>query len=238
MNQKSPSSRGHLIDLIEQGALPIGNIPAALALTQVHPDRSHWRAFISNLLLWLGSLALAFALMFFIAYNWDNLGRFAKFALVQSFIAIAIAAVWKLHPSTTGKSALLVASIGLGMLLALYGQTYQTGADPWQLFFTCALLMLPCALIARFSAIWILWPVLVLLWALIARFADSRFLWLALINLLCVLYVLKGLFGGIFFSGHDVLWTLFFINTMPLIVWEILLPKMRSLDEQCTKLLI
>ena len=24
----------------------------------------------------------------------------------------------------------------LGPLLALYGQTYQTGADPWELFFT------------------------------------------------------------------------------------------------------
>lgn len=218
MNQKSPSSRGHLIDLIEQGALPIGNIPAALALTQVHPDRSHWRAFISNLLLWLGSLALAFALMFFIAYNWDNLGRFAKFALVQAFIAIAIAAFWKLHPSTIAKSALLAASIGLGVLLALYGQTYQTGADPWQLFFNWALLMLPWALIARFAAIWILW--------------------LALINLVCVLYPLKGLFGGIFFSGNDVLWTLFFINTMALIVWEILVPKMRWLDEQWAKRLI
>lgn len=218
MNQTPPSSRGHLIDLIEQGALPTGNIPAALTLTQVHPDNIHWRVFISNLLLWLGSLALAFAVMFFIAYNWDNLGRFAKFALVQAFIAIAIAAFWKLHPSTIAKSALLVASIGLGVLLALYGQTYQTGADPWQLFFNWALLMLPWALIARFAAIWILW--------------------LALINLVCVLYPLKGLFGGIFFSGNDVLWTLFFINTMALIVWEILVPKMRWLDEQWAKRLI
>jgi uncharacterized membrane protein len=41
--------------------------------------------------------------------------------------------------------------------MALFGQTYQTGADPWQLFFYWAVLMLPWALIGRFTSIWLIW---------------------------------------------------------------------------------
>lgn len=55
---------------------------------------------------------------------------------------------------------LLGASIMLGALLALVGQTYQTGADPWQLFAIWAVLILPFAYIAGFDLLWLLIVVL------------------------------------------------------------------------------
>ncbi|WP_137222758.1 DUF2157 domain-containing protein [Shewanella sp. MEBiC00475] len=55
---------------------------------------------------------------------------------------------------------LLGASIMLGALLALVGQTYQTGADPWQLFAIWAVLILPFAYIAGFDLLWLLVVVL------------------------------------------------------------------------------
>ncbi|UJF22803.1 DUF2157 domain-containing protein [Shewanella sp. OMA3-2] len=55
---------------------------------------------------------------------------------------------------------LLGASIMLGALLALVGQTYQTGADPWQLFAIWAVLILPFAYIAGFDLLWLLVAVL------------------------------------------------------------------------------
>jgi uncharacterized membrane protein len=55
------------------------------------------------------------------------------------------------------------------VLLAVYGQAYQTGADSWELFGAWALLALPFALAARFPALWALWLAIVnaalLLWA-------------------------------------------------------------------------
>jgi uncharacterized membrane protein len=210
-----PSPRDPLVELIEQGALPADKIPAALHLTHTYPDTRHWHHFIDQLLLWLGGLALAFALMFFVAYNWDDLGRFAKFGLVQAFMVLGVAAYWRWHQHPIiGKLALMLTCIGLGVLLALYGQTYQTGADPWQLFFNWALLMLPWALIARFPAIWILW--------------------LALINLSCVLYyqTFRGLFGLFFYSDSTVLWVVMLINTSALVCWELLAKKIPWLDEQ------
>lgn len=208
-----PSPRNALVDLIEQGAVPTEQIPAALQLTGVHPSRQDWRNFIDTLLLWLGGLAIGCALLFFIAYNWSAMGRFAKFGLVEVFMVAGIGVYWRWqqHP-VIGKVALLVTSLGLGVLLALYGQTYQTGADPWELFFNWALLMLPWALIARFAAVWILW--------------------LVLINLAAVLYHRTFGVGGLIFRvDTELFWLLLGINSAALVLWESLRRFLPWLDE-------
>jgi uncharacterized membrane protein len=199
------SPRNKIIELIDQGAIPPNNIDDALTVLNIVPDGKAWRTFIDHLLLWLGGLALACAGVFFIAYNWNDIGRFAKFGMVEAFIVLAIVAYWKLGAhAVAGKVSLLLATIFLGVLLALYGQTYQTGADPWQLFFNWALLMLPWAFIGRFPAIWVLWVVL--------------------INLTIVLYhqAFRGAFWLMIDSSTDMLWLVFFCNALALATWELL----------------
>jgi len=44
----------------------------------------------------------------------------------------------------------------VGPLLAIYGQTYQTGADPYGLFLTWCALIIPWAVLGNFAAIWVL----------------------------------------------------------------------------------
>jgi len=137
-------SRGQFIELVQQGSVPAEKVGEALWTAKIFPEGRVWRAFIEHLLLWLGGLALAFAAMYFIAYNWQALGRFAKFGLVEAAMVLAILAYCLFEDrSAAGRVSLLVAAMCLGVLLALYGQTYQTGADPWQLFFTWAPLPLP-----------------------------------------------------------------------------------------------
>lgn len=221
MNPIPPSSRPALVELIEQGAVPAEHIPAALTLTGVHPPLNDWRRFIDTLLLWLGGLAMGFALLFFIAYNWADMGRFAKFALVQLFMVASLAVYWRwqAHP-VIGKIALLVTCIGLGVLLALFGQTYQTGADPWQLFFHWAVLMLPWVVIARFAALWIVW--------------------LALINLAAMLYyqTFGSLWRFILLSEVELFWLLLAINAAALVSGEALRNKFHWLNESWTFRLI
>lgn len=197
--------RSLLTEYIEQGLIPAEKINTALKATKITPDGKSWRLFIDHLLLWLGGLALAFAVMFFIAYNWHDIGRFAKFGMVEGVIILAIAAYCKFEIQTAAsRVSLFIAAISLGVLLALYGQTYQTGADPWQLFFNWALLILPWALIARFPAIWILW--------------------VTLINISIILYyrTFPGFFGFLFSSETGMLWLTFLFNTFVLVVWEFL----------------
>jgi uncharacterized membrane protein len=197
------TQRQQLIEFIEQGIIPSDKVESALWLTQVSPDKQAWRRFIELLLLWLGLGALACSVIFFIAYNWTALGKFAKFGMVEIAIILSIAFYWKVGADKiAAKIILLLASMLLGALLALYGQTYQTGADPWQLFFNWALMILPWVLINRFAPLWILW--------------------IALINLSIGLYydVRPGLFGAIFNSETGMMWAIFCFNLLAWIVWE------------------
>src|SRR5690349_22347881 len=133
----------------------------AMAAAGVTPGPRDWRDFLDRLLLWTGAAALAAGVVFFIAYNWDALGKFARFGALQVLIVAAVLAYWKLGiDRAAGKAALLVACILVGALLALFGQTYQTGADTWELFAAWAALIAPWVLIGRFAALWIVWLVI------------------------------------------------------------------------------
>lgn len=207
--------RKQIINLIEQGAIHADKINDVLSTAKITPEPKDWKSFIDSLLLWLGGLALAFAAMFFIAYNWADIGRFAKFGMVEVLIVLAVGTYWKLGENKViGKVSLLVATIFLGVLLALYGQTYQTGADPWQLFFNWAMLMLPWAIVGRFPAIWIVWVVL--------------------INLSIVLYhqAFMGAFWFMFGSESNTLWLVFVFNTIALVAWEFLAKILPWLSER------
>ena len=205
----------HLVELIEQGRIPADKINDALKITKVLPDSLAWRTFIDQLLMWIGGLAIAFSVMFFIAFNWDDLGRFAKFSLVQFGIAAAL--LFYLRHDTSKASAkvsLLAATILVGVLLALYGQTYQTGTDPWQLFFNWALLVLPWVLIGRFSALWVVW--------------------LVLINVSIVLYqqTFHSVLWMVVDQEIDLILLLFAFNTVTLIIWELATTRFNWLAER------
>ncbi len=213
--------RDQLIPLIEEGHIPKEKIDEALSITEVFPSEKDWLVFIGKLLLWLGGLAIAFAVMFFIAYNIDHIGKFVKFGVVELLIVVSILAYWKFysHPIAS-KVSLLSASIFLGVLLALYGITYQTGADTWQLFFTWAMLILPWVIIGRFPALWVVW--------------------LVLLNITIILYQSTFLSSFSFFYNDDANLTgmLFIFNTLALLIWELLSGKLVWLKGQwATRLL-
>jgi uncharacterized membrane protein len=104
----------------------------------------------------LGGLGI----VFWIAANWDTLGRFGRFALLQAFVVVMCAgALWK--PAARAPLGLL-ALLAIGALFAYFGQTYQTGADPWQLFAVWAVLALPLCLATRSDVLWAPWALIVM----------------------------------------------------------------------------
>ena len=104
----------------------------------------------------LGGLGI----VFWIAANWETLGRFGRFALLQAFVvAMCAGALWK--PAARAPLGLL-ALLAIGALFAYFGQTYQTGADPWQLFAVWAALALPLCLAARSDVLWAPWALIVM----------------------------------------------------------------------------
>jgi uncharacterized membrane-anchored protein len=96
-------------------------------------------------------------IIFWVAANWDLFSRAGRFGLLQCGVAATcMGALWL--PGARRALALL-ALLAIGALFAYFGQTYQTGADPWQLFAMWAALSLPLCLAARHDALWAPWTV-------------------------------------------------------------------------------
>ncbi len=184
-----------MLHWFDAGGIAPGREQQVLRAADIVPTTSDWRAFLSQLTLWLGVIALANAVIFFFAFNWDDLGRFAKFGLVEAAIVAGLAACWFADlDGPIGKAILLLLSLLTGALLALTGQIYQTGADTYELFAWWAVLILPWVLVGRFSPLWLFW--------------------LALLNLAAFLYF------SLSYDALPMLWTLFGLNTVALIAWE------------------
>lgn len=202
-------ARRQLMALIERGAIADKQVVKAVQAAELYPSGRAWQRFMDRLLLWLGSLALACAMLFFVAYHWVEMGRLWRLGMVQASLVLAIVVYWRAAEHTVlAQVALLTAALLLGVLLGLFGQVYQTGADTWQLFFVWALLLLPWALLGRQAALWVVW--------------------LTLGNLAILLYfqVWRGeVWGGVLAPllgvDYPVLWPLFAFNTLALAVWEL-----------------
>lgn len=103
----------------------------------------------------VAALLLGLGLMFWVAANWADLGRLARLGLLGAVVVGAVAAALA-RPALAAPAGLL-AFLGTGALFASFGQSYQTGADPWQLFALWALLTLPLALGLRSDMVWTPW---------------------------------------------------------------------------------
>lgn len=148
----------------------------------MRPDKTNvwptdWRVFLTKLAWGLAVLLLASGLVTWIAANWENWGHVAKFALAQGAVLISagLALLFRRRSGGWGHdlgvpAALTgLAAVATGGLLALIGQTYQTGADPWQLF--------------------ALWTVLIIPWVFTVRSVFLSVLWLVLINTAFYLWI-------------------------------------------------
>ena len=122
------------------------------------PTPAEWRAFVARLLHAAGLGGIGAGLIFFVAANWQAWGLIGRFGLLEAgLLACIVVALWRPPLQRIGQAALLLATLFTGALLALFGQSYQTGADVHELFFTWALLALPFALAGLSGAVWALW---------------------------------------------------------------------------------
>ncbi|MBN1603884.1 MAG: DUF2157 domain-containing protein [Chitinispirillaceae bacterium] len=162
------------------------------------PNVQAWVSFIAKLVLSLGILFTVSGVIFFFAYNWSELHKFAKLSIVSVLIlAPTILALLSDFNKFHTKLSLLAVAIFTGSLLAVFGQIYQTGANAYDLFLNWAVLITGIALISNFKPLW--------------------FLWIALINTAIILYA-----GQILRHWIDPLAfiSLFFVDTIALLIYE------------------
>jgi uncharacterized membrane protein len=149
------STRLALYDLAQRHALAPAAVQALLRDAGLEDQPAGLRPH-----LWRGVAVLAASLVglgviLWLAANWDTLGRTGRFAVLQGAVLVAGAAA-ALRPALRAPGG-LAALLAVGGLFAYFGQTYQTGADAWQLFALWAVLTLPLALGARSDVLWAPW---------------------------------------------------------------------------------
>ncbi|MBV1911339.1 MAG: DUF2157 domain-containing protein, partial [Kangiellaceae bacterium] len=124
------------------------NINQIIQAAEAEPTHADWVDFLKTALLTSAVISICSGVIFFFAYNWQDISRFTKFAVVEAAMLIATFSYIRIATTKLLSScALLAMSLLTGALLALVGQTYQTGADPWQLFASWAFLILPWTII-------------------------------------------------------------------------------------------
>ena len=136
---------------------------------QVGSEEHNWRAFVTRMTFGFALILLGAASICWVAANWQAMSKWQRLAGAEALLIVtACAAAWLyLRRNATqtvriGRAgALGLATVLLGALLALVGQTYQTGANTWVLFAWWAALMLPWALAGRSEPVWLLWILVV-----------------------------------------------------------------------------
>jgi uncharacterized membrane protein len=191
----------------------------AVELADLTPDGTGWLRYIDRFLLAVGAALIVTGIAAFFAWNWAELHRLAKLGLIEAGLAGAVLVAWRLGiDSAGGRASLLAAAVLVGVVFAVFGQAYQTGADPYGLFVVWALLILPWAVIGRQAGLWLLIHVvlnlaLILYWTQVLHPPDG---WWQLTQLL----------GPLVWLGSTVMdWrlatALFGLNALAIVAWEI-----------------
>ncbi len=150
-----------LYTLAQKGYLDHQALERALTLAGFIPARPAWQRFINILLLILGAAFTLSGIFFFFAYNWADMDRFLKFGLIELAIVGAVIVAWQQGlERLSGKIALLMAAMLVGVLFAVFGQVYQTGANAYTLFLNWAIFITGWVIIGTFPVLWLAWLIL------------------------------------------------------------------------------
>ncbi len=174
---------------------------------RVYNTAAAWQKFLQLLFLGLGVSFMAAGVIFFFAYNWADLHKFIKLSLIGSLLfSCSLLAIFSKLNTLLKKALLTSAAILVGVLLAVFGQVYQTGANAYDLFLN--------------------WTLFVALWAIIANFAPLWTLLITLLNITVILYSeqiahhwSEVFFYTILFAMNAVILTMFIVGSK---VFEVL----------------
>lgn len=155
----APATAARLRALHRRGVLDDRALADALGAASAGPTGAQWALLLDRALLAVGAGLCVAAVIYFFAGNWAAVPDAAK--LGGAMAAVAGCAGWALRAADrrSGRVALVAAAWLTGALLAVYGQTYQTGADAWNLFVGWAGLLVPWVLATRHAPMTLTWLV-------------------------------------------------------------------------------
>lgn len=155
--------------IIESGILEDSHYLKAVSFLR---NEGFWKKWAIGALLALAVGHILSGIIFFFAFNWDDMSAVMKFGVVGVGIAACLLAwvVAKLD-SPAGQAFGIGATVLVGVMFAVLGQVYQTPAMIHTPFVFWAILTLPFALVSKNLAHWSVW--LVILVIAVSTYANS-----------------------------------------------------------------
>ncbi|MGJ8743372.1 DUF2157 domain-containing protein [Polaribacter sp.] len=136
---------------------------------KIYSTKESWLKFLNLLFISLGVGFTTVGILFFFAYNWTELHKFIKIGLIESLIvSITLIALFSKLKLDLKKILLTSASILVGVLFAVFGQIYQTGANAYDFFLG--------------------WTIAITLWVTVSNFAPLWLVFIVLVNTTFILY--------------------------------------------------
>lgn len=112
---------------------------------------------LKNSFLYFSMLFFITGISCFIAYNWNKMESFTKISIPIILIILGIIGWFVFQNRVLYRQLFLFSSsFFIGILFAVFGQIYQTGADPYTLFRNWGLFILIFSFVENFYPLWIL----------------------------------------------------------------------------------
>ena len=135
----------------------------------IYNDKESWHKFLSLFFISLGIGFTTAGIIFFFAYNWADLHKFIKIGLIEGLIIISTFVILFSKISLDIKNILLTGtSMLVGVLFAVFGQIYQTGANAYDFFLG--------------------WTMFIAIWVFVSNYAPLWLVFITLINTTLILY--------------------------------------------------
>lgn len=147
-----------IMELAAQHQLSAKDTARLTELARVHQQPPRLMQYGPAGLALIAAVLGGLGVIFWIAANWETVTRASHFALLEGFFAMMC--IGALTRPAARIPLGLVAFLATGGLLAFFGQTYQTGADPWQLFAWWSVLTLPLCFGVKHDALWTAWSII------------------------------------------------------------------------------
>jgi uncharacterized membrane protein len=128
---------------------------------QVYIQPTEYLQFLKWILLVGGISLLAFGFIFFFAFNWRDITPAWKFTTVLIFLlGFLIPSFLPKVPLLTKQLLVTISAVLVGVLFAVFGQVYQTGAFTYQYLALWLALIVVWVFVMHFTPLWILFHLL------------------------------------------------------------------------------
>lgn len=154
VSKHSNLSKEHIENLLEEN---------------VYVNTKDWKRFLDLFLLVLGIGFVVSGIIFFFAFNWADLNKFIKIGIILLLLTATVLCALLLKINEVYKNTLMTAaSMLVGVLFAIFGQIYQTGANAYDFFLA--------------------WTIFITIWVIATHFYPLFLLHILLINTTIILF--------------------------------------------------